>query len=92
VEYLGNIVSHEGVKVEHNKIKSMVEWSIPKTLKNIRWFLGLTTYYHNVVKKYGLITTPLTILLKNNVFYWTQEATQDFEKLKEAMCRTPGYN
>jgi hypothetical protein len=64
VEYLGNIVSHEGVKVEHNKIKSMVEWSIPKTFKNIRWFLGLTTYYHNVVKKYGRNNTSNNIIEK----------------------------
>ena len=35
VEYLGHIVSHEGVKVDPNKIKSMVDWWIPKTLKNL---------------------------------------------------------
>jgi hypothetical protein len=46
VEYLGRIVSHEDVKVGPNKIKAMMEWPIPKTLKNIRAFLGLTGYYH----------------------------------------------
>ena len=35
VEYLGHIVSREGVKVDPNKIKSMMNWLIPKTLKNI---------------------------------------------------------
>jgi hypothetical protein len=38
VEYLGHIVSHEGVKVYPNKIKAMMDWSIPKTLNNIRGF------------------------------------------------------
>ena len=42
VEYLGHIVSHEGVKVDPNKIKVMMDWMIPKTLKNLRRFLGLT--------------------------------------------------
>jgi hypothetical protein len=40
VEYLGHIVSHEGVKVNPNKIKGMMEWLIPKTLKNLKGFLG----------------------------------------------------
>jgi hypothetical protein len=42
VKYLGHIVSHEGVQVDHNKIKSMREWPILKSLKKIRGFLGLT--------------------------------------------------
>jgi hypothetical protein len=44
VEYLGHIVSHECVKVDPNKIKTMMYWSIPKTLKNLRGFLGLTDF------------------------------------------------
>ena len=53
VEYLGHIVSHEGVKVDPNKIKVVMELSIPKILKNLRGFLGLTGYYSKFVKHYG---------------------------------------
>jgi hypothetical protein len=44
VQYLGHIVSHEGMKVDRNKIEAMVEWKIPQTLKNHRGLLGLTRY------------------------------------------------
>jgi hypothetical protein len=88
VEHLGHIVSHEGVKLDPNKIKSMGEWSIPKTLNKIRGFLGLTGSCHKFFRNYGQIATPLTTLLKKESFSWTQEATKYFEKLKEDMCTT----
>jgi hypothetical protein len=58
VEYLDHIVSREGVKVNPNNIKAMMDWSIPKTLKNIRGFLGLTGYYRKFVRHYGRIVAP----------------------------------
>jgi hypothetical protein len=89
VEYLGHIVSHEGVKVDPNKIKVMREWPIPKTLEKLRGFLRLTGYYHKFFKNYIQIVAPLTTPLKKEGFSWTQEETKDFEKLKEDMCTTP---
>jgi hypothetical protein len=87
VEYLGHIVSHEGVKVDPNKIKAMMDWPIPKTLNNLRGFLGLTEYYCKFVQNYGRIEAPLTTLTKKDAFSWTPEETQYFEQLKEAMCK-----
>jgi hypothetical protein len=89
VEYLGHIVSHEGVKVDPNKINSMMDWSIPKTLKNVKGFLGLKGYYHRFFRHYGRIETPLIALTKKDAFSWTPEATKSFEQLKEVMCKAP---
>ena len=89
VEYLGHIVSHEGVKVDPSKIKSIKEWKIPISIKHLQGFLGLTGHYHKFVKNYGKIATPLTTLLKKNAFSWTAEATKAFEHLKEEMGQAP---
>jgi hypothetical protein len=74
--------------VDPNKIKSIREWPIPKTLKKLRGYLGLTGYYRKFVKNYVQIETPLTTLLNKEAFYWKEE-TKSFQKLKEAMYTTP---
>ena len=83
---MGHIVSHEVFKVDPNKIKVMMECPIPKTLNNLKGFLGLTSCYHNFVKNNGRIVAPITTLLKKDAFSQNQEGTQICIKLKEAMC------
>jgi hypothetical protein len=50
VEYLGHIISGQGVSTDPSKIKDIVEWKTPKTLKRLRGFLGLTGYYRRLTK------------------------------------------
>jgi hypothetical protein len=88
VEYLGHLVGKDGVQVDPKNIEAMQDWPHPKTLKRLRGFLGLTSYYHKFVKNYRKIATPLTALLKKNSFTWTPAAAQAFQNLKMAMCTT----
>ena len=86
---MGHIVSHEGVKVDPNKLKAIKEWRITTTLRHLRGFFGLTGYYHKFVKNYGRIEAPLMTLLKKDTFSWMPEAKKAFEDLKQVMCIAP---
>ncbi|XP_074336891.1 putative mitochondrial protein AtMg00860 [Apium graveolens] len=90
VQFLGHIISIEGIKVDPVKIEAVLNWERPKTPTEFRSFLGLAGYYRRFVKDFANIATPLTKLTrKNERFAWDKKCEGSFQELKNRLVTTP---
>ncbi|CAO2200139.1 unnamed protein product [Urochloa humidicola] len=90
LEYLGHIISGQGVSTDPSKIQAVKDWPTPKDVKQLRGFLGLSGYYRKFIQHYGVISRPLTDLLKKNTpFIWTEQLQQSFDSIKQALISAP---
>jgi hypothetical protein len=89
VLYLGNIIEAKGVQVHQEKIEAIMEWTTPKTLTELRGFLGLCMYYRKFVKGFSQLCAPLTDLTKKGAFKWDEEAQKMMDKMKKVMSTCP---
>jgi hypothetical protein len=89
VLYLGHIIEAKGVQVHQEKIKAIMEWPTPKTLTELRGFLGMCTYHRKFVKGFSQLCAPLTDLTKKGAFKWDEEAQITMVKMKKVMSTCP---
>jgi hypothetical protein len=79
IEYLGHVISAQGVATAADKIQAVQLWDTPTDCRQLRSFLGLAGYYRKFIRNYGLITRPMTDLLKKNTpFVWTPQLQSAF--------------
>lgn len=90
VVFLGHVVTKEGIAVDPSKVETILEWVRPKTVKEIRSFLGLAGYYRRFVQGFARLAKPLTALTRQGTpFLWTEACEKSFQELKRRLTTAP---
>ncbi|GJU18238.1 putative reverse transcriptase domain-containing protein [Tanacetum coccineum] len=90
VQFLGHVIDREGIHVDPAKIESIRDWASPKTLIEIRQFLGLAGYYRRFIEGFSKIAKPMTKLTQKSMkFDWGEKEEVAFQLLKQKLCGAP---
>src|SRR3954462_9667357 len=90
VNFLGPVISAEGIAVDPERVRTIQEWAPPKNVKQLRSFLGLAIYCRRFVQNFSKIAKPMTELLcKDKRYTWSPACQSAFEELKEKLTTTP---
>ena len=103
VDYLGHVVTSAGIRTDPKKIEKVKQWPLPKTIKQLRSFLGFCGYYRRFIKQYADLARPLETLCVESApnldkskkkhqdisENWTSQHDSAFNSLKLALTTAP---
>jgi hypothetical protein len=90
VNFLGHVVSGEGISTDPEKIAAVTRWPIPKSVHDVRSFLGICSYYRRFIKNFSEIARPLYKLTeKGEKFNWSQECQVAMTTLQRCLTSAP---
>ena len=100
IEYLGHVVSGKGISTNPKKVEAVAKWPTPKTVYDVRSFLGFVGYYRRFIKDFSKIAKPIREVItglenqskrsaKKTFVEWTEAADSAFEHLKKLCISTP---
>ncbi|XP_025073445.1 uncharacterized protein LOC112552444 [Pogonomyrmex barbatus] len=90
LRYLGHIVNRDGIKTDPEKTTAIADWPTPQTVKHIRQFLGVASWYRRFIKNFATVAAPLTTLTRKNTRWkWGEEEQGAFDALKNNLTTAP---
>lgn len=90
IVFLGFFIGHGEIRPDPNKVKAITGFPTPKTVKEVRRFLGMAGYYRRMIPDFSGVTASLSDLLKGDApFAWTAEAEEAFTKMKLILSSEP---
>ena len=86
VTFLGHVVSGKGVLPDPDNVARILNWKVPKSVREVRGFLGLANYYRRFVKDFSKRTRAMVALTqKERAFEWSDECQREFDELKAVL-------
>ncbi|XP_069470078.1 uncharacterized protein [Ambystoma mexicanum] len=90
VEFLGYDLTDKGVCMNKYKVKAIIDWPPPTSVKTLQYFLGFSNIYSRFIHSFSALVTPLTSLISSKVpFSWNADAQSAFDALKVAFTTVP---
>ena len=90
VVYLGHVISSKGIRPDLGKVRAVENFPIPTSVKEVKRFLGMASYYRRFVPNFAKSATPLHSLTRQDVpFLWTRKCEESFQKLKDCLISPP---
>lgn len=91
IPFLGYIISSQGLRINPEKIRPIVEYDRPNSITKLRRFLGMSNYYRRFIADYSQTSAALSELLKtkSKLLKWTAEAEESFQNIKERLITAP---
>ena len=88
--FVGYLVSQEGIGMDPAKVSAVLDWTTPRTVKEVQSYLGFANFYRKFINNYSALTTPLTSLTRKTAkFVWSPAAEEAFRTLQHAFTTPP---
>jgi len=90
VEFLGVVIGPGGVRMQKEKVDSVLSWPAPRSAKDVQKFMGLANYYRRFIQDFSRVAKPLNMLVgKDRKWEWRAEQKKAFEELKRRFTMEP---
>ena len=90
MKFLGHVIDQEGIKPDPQKVQAIKYMEEPKSVSDLRWFLGMCNQLSKFLPDLAETTKPLRDLLsKKNQWVWDQAQRKAFQNVKSKLCSTP---
>ena len=90
VGFLGVVIGLDGIKMEEEKVRGVLDWPIPKYVKDVQKFLELVNYYRRFIESFTSVARPLHDMVKKDQKWdWTERQEEAFRELKEWFTKEP---